>query len=65
MTPVPALPAATGPDPRRARFFMELSSGMEFLALWWSLSAEDQTTLREQISGFAARAAEAQKRGER
>lgn len=47
---------ANGPDPRKARFFRELASAMEFLALFHSLTAEDQQELMTTIQHYASRA---------
>jgi len=37
----------TGPDERKAKFFREVAQAFEFLAVFHSLSAEDQLSLMQ------------------
>ena len=45
---------ATGPNEQKARFFAELAAGVEFLALWHTLSAAQQRDLNAHLNGAAA-----------
>lgn len=47
---------ATGPDHRKARFFRELATAMEFLALYHTLDADAQKELMTTIQSYAAKA---------
>ena len=50
---VGALPAS-GPDERKARFFREVASAFEFLALYHSLPAEAQRELMTIIQSYGS-----------
>lgn len=52
---VGALPTE-GPDPRRARFYREVASAFEILALWYTIDASEQAELMELINGYVASA---------
>lgn len=51
---VPALPPASGPNPARAKFLLEVAGALEFLALWHQLSEKDQQELRDVVHSKAA-----------
>ena len=53
---IPALPPPTGPNAQKARFFDEIASAFEFLALYNVLSAEDQKYVHDIVQGMAATA---------
>lgn len=42
---IPRWLAADGPNPQKCRFFLELGFAMEFMALFYELSAEEQNEL--------------------
>lgn len=48
---VAALPV-TGANPAKAKFFREVASAFEFLALYHSLAADDQRALMEVVQSF-------------
>lgn len=50
---VGALPAS-GPDERKARFFREVASAFEFLALYHSLPAEAQRELMTTVQSYSS-----------
>lgn len=56
MPPVPALPVPAGPDAKRAQFYREVSAAFEFMALWHSLSVQQQYALRDAVQAAAAQA---------
>lgn len=54
---LPVFPAATGPSPQKSKFFAEVSFGLEFLALFYELTREEQeelTTLLRNLTVAAA-----------
>lgn len=50
-TSVGTLPV-TGANPAKAKFFREVASAFEFLALYHSLAADDQRALMEVVQSF-------------
>ena len=40
----------TGPDERKVKFFCEIAQAFEFLAIYHSLSAEEQLALMQQMT---------------
>lgn len=48
---VGALPGG-GPNPAKANFFREVATAFEFLALYYSLSAEHQAELMNLVQSF-------------
>lgn len=57
MIVVPALPEPTGPNPQRAKFYVEVAAAFEFLAAWYTLPEELQTELRAHLHGVISAAA--------
>ena len=55
---MPAFPAAVGPNPQKARFFVEVAAGMEFLGLFYELTLEEQQEVLELMRGLAIAAAQ-------
>ena len=55
MSYVPALGKTTGPDERRAKFFHEIGSAMEFMALYYTLSSADQQELQQHLLLLASK----------
>lgn len=45
---------ATGPNPQKVRFYKELATGMQFLAMWHSLSPNEQAGLMELLKSMQA-----------
>lgn len=52
------MPKATGPNANKARFFAEAAAAFELLALFYQLTPEEQTELRNYVSGLAAAVAQ-------
>jgi hypothetical protein len=47
-------PEPTGPNAQKARFFAEVVSAFEFLALFYSLTADEQRELMDLMRGYVA-----------
>lgn len=54
---VPAMPPPVGPNPAKAKFFEEAAASFELLALYHSLTKEEQEEFRALVAGFAASSA--------
>jgi len=50
---------ATGPNPARSRFFLDVAAAMQFMALYYTLPAEEQDAVIDQMHSFAAKGHEA------
>ena len=60
---LPSLPEPTGLNPGKVKFFSEVATAFEFLALFYSLDAAAQEEMCSMMRGFAAQSAtDAQKR---
>lgn len=58
-TPTFGAMAATGPNPAKAKFFSEVASAFEFLALYHALPAAQQVALQAAVQSFCAVPAQA------
>jgi hypothetical protein len=58
MTVVPSFPAPQGPNAARARFYAELVASIEFMALYYVLTLDEQREVHELVQSLAARAAQ-------
>ena len=56
MNITPALPPPVGPNPAKARFFIEAAAAFELLGLFHSLQPEEQIEFRAFAAGLAAAA---------
>lgn len=60
---LPAMPEATGLNPSKVRFYSEVATAFEFLALFYSLGVKEQEEMCSMMRGFAtASVTEAHKR---
>lgn len=44
---------SSGPSPSKSRFFLDVAAGMQFLALFYTLSAAEQDEVFELMRGFS------------
>lgn len=55
----------TGPNPARSRFFLDVAAGMQFLALFYTLTAKEQDEVINHMHSFAATGHEAEEKEKR
>jgi len=45
---------ASGPNPARSRFFLDVAAGMQFLALYYTLTKEEQDEIIDRMRAYSA-----------